>query len=425
MASIVSSVRAFPENRRHLRICDEVITSHVCSYIGHGGRMAISDLAEHVGVAADAMLHIVSFAGAPISAEDRSVSCHALCGTLVSHCERYPECNLPAWSDLACYSAEGGVEGDVAEVDVRPLQLIDLLMAEGPAHPDVGRVVRSGPSITPEAAPSCVPGGLGGPAGFTSCNQVVERLMNMFRVFPVVENRTLAAPITDRARKLASAHAKAKAFLSTALDAIAMTERLSGAFGDGSGVDMYGWFPIANGKQVKATLNAAYRDFVVGYHYIFPESEVLDSRCSHNVVAYMVKNAEGFEPTVGPVCETRSAAFGTPCGLDKHGKKFMYLCDAVWRSSTATLVMTLLHEALHHAGPGDLAWDREHLQKADGNQVHNCDNFVNYALEVSGAMWTCLDMGTCNASSCTSNNTAHACKFTCDQCLYHSPGSDE
>jgi len=420
---------AEPENALFLQLCDQRITDKVCGYFrpAGAGSASPSEIAVALGISAwpsrlggldmkDLLCHIgMCDANGTLAQE---VECQSLCAHLKDHCSQHSDCHLPSFSDQACYIYKGqvhcGEEGQ-RSVDVRPHRLVQAYPTDGVMgeHPDVGVVLAQGAGDL-GAPVEAGPMGWTDPA-YKTVHQVMERLLNMFRVFAVVEHGhnhvgSGSAVPDDWKLDVAAAHAKAKAVMSTALDALLMA-RMQG--GDVALEEVFGHGERTRSK-VATLMNRAYRELAEGFHYIpsIPghHVHVAHSHCGEHRYAYVVKNESGFAEARGPLCDGPDAAFERECGADAAGRKFLYLCGAWMRLMEPQRVAVIIHEALHLAGAQDMFW----AGHADADGV-NVDSYEKFALQTMRRQWGCKDeLASCSRKQCAAQ--ARSCRFSCNQC---------
>merc|ERR1719507_316098 len=80
-------------------------------------------------------------------------------------------------------------------------------------------------------------------------------------------------------------------------------------------------------------------------------------------------------------------------------------------------IATLVHEAAHHTGPGDVTYNEQQMQSlAQSQQLDNAANYQYFAQDVAQSAWGCPDSEevtglpyTCGNSPCTCSAFANMC----------------
>jgi len=152
-------------------------------------------------------------------------------------------------------------------------------------------------------------------------------------------------------------------------------------------------------KSVLRTMNFAMRELHEGIHFVFPADDHKDTACSHEhqVVAYVYKvvNSEkvGYFETEGPICNATDNPLEKACAIDPEGKYFVYLCRFWYDVRDSMKIRTLVHEAIHHAGPRDVAYDQKKIRNLNqSSQLDNAANYERFAQDVAHAAWGCPDV---------------------------------
>eukprot|EP00429_Kryptoperidinium_foliaceum_P071414 CAMPEP_0176071850 /NCGR_PEP_ID=MMETSP0120_2-20121206/35889_1 /TAXON_ID=160619 /ORGANISM="Kryptoperidinium foliaceum, Strain CCMP 1326" /LENGTH=557 /DNA_ID=CAMNT_0017405511 /DNA_START=49 /DNA_END=1718 /DNA_ORIENTATION=- len=453
---------------RHLPLCHHSIVSATCWRIsGSGdGRIRRSRLGHFLSLD-DADVEKL-WSRLSLSSDADSVECGHLCKTAVESL-RSGGSTLPTGSDLACYLLHGAA---VCDIDVSPGGLIRrLATTKDVPLPDVVKIAPQNDSDAPiglvqrsfsvesgvlrasehrmsdassaetqwwggrrTGPPAGLPGRSGrvGHSSLYDLDEVMQRIANMFRIFPVAGRGVSVSSMGDSpsaeaddetaatASMVASMDVLAQAWVSTVLNEMEgwKTEPLRKEWFGGAG-DM-------SASEVRdrllRTMNFVQRELMDGIHYVYPAEKASDSPCSNGkAVAYVWKwttDDQGYVETRGPVCGHGVDPFTTPCAVDPDGRYFVYLCR-LWREGIDDnlKVATFVHEAAHHAGPKDVTYDRRLMKEKDqADQLNNAANFQNFAQDVVQTSWGCPDREevvglpyTCSGGPCT-------CRHFRDEC---------
>merc|ERR1712187_425431 len=174
------------------------------------------------------------------------------------------------------------------------------------------------------------------------------------------------------ATSIANVNAQAKAWVSTVLAELAnwntgaLREKWFGGTGDLSELDVR--------NRVSLTMNFIERE-LDGIHYVYPADRSIDSSCKKSgTIAYVwkyVTNDDGYDETWGPVCSERQDPFETHCALDPQGNYYVYLCERWGTLNENEQIATLVHEAAHHSGPGDITYNTNEMKQLPQSQQLN------------------------------------------------------
>merc|ERR1711972_1087117 len=84
--------------------------------------------------------------------------------------------------------------------------------------------------------------------------------------------------------------------------------------------------------------------------------------------------------------------FETHCAIDPQGNYFVYLCERWGTLNENERIATLVHEAAHHSGPGDITYNPDTMRiLVQSQQLDNAANFEYFARDVAQAAWGCAD----------------------------------
>jgi len=286
--------------------------------------------------------------------------------------------------------------------------------------------------------------------------EMVERVASLFRMYPADDRDTqvslppglalLQGGWSQRTpgevkRRIGASNAQARAWVSTVLGemegkkAAQFRRKWFGGAGSPSDSEVR--------SRVLKTMNFIDRILLDGVHYVYPADEAQRSSCGGNTVAYVWRfqtGKAGYTETRGPVCDASQDPFRTSCGVDAEGRYFVYLCERWFeRSGLNSQISTLVHEAAHHAGPGDQSYNKKEMRQfSRDRQLDNAASYQYFAQDVSQSAWGCADSEnvtirgyTCSsqggarvpcqcaafASLCTSEpKVRRQCPATCGEC---------
>lgn len=77
--------------------------------------------------------------------------------------------------------------------------------------------------------------------------------------------------------------------------------------------------------------------------------------------------------------------------MDGEGNLFVYLCRR-WHDKLddTSKISALVHEAAHHAGPGDITYNRDDMKALpQSEQLNNAASYQNFAEDVATSAWGC------------------------------------
>lgn len=181
-------------------------------------------------------------------------------------------------------------------------------------------------------------------------------------------------------------------------------------------------------QRILQTMNFVDREFVQGFHFVYPADSARSSACASGAVAYVWRASytatTGYQETTGPKCSSGANAFTTNCGLDQSGKYYVYLCSVWMQQSEEYQTGVLVHEAAHHAGPNDVTGSLVAMQgNSQYDQLTNAANYENFAKTVVSGGCEDEDANCPHyASYCSSENIKATCKRTCGQCSADTSG---
>lgn len=236
--------------------------------------------------------------------------------------------------------------------------------------------------------------------------KLAERIANLFHVYPSTGNSVSVSwpdavllqenssretsnkdTSIDVERRIAAREGQAKAWLATILREL--SGRRASSF-------RQRWFGGAGSKsaeevrqRILRTMNFIEGELSQGLRYIYPADEAQGTICRGNIVAYVWRSGRaadrGYEETRGPVCRESDDPFARSCGKDPEGRYFVYLCRSWYeRARQNSQIAILVHEAAHHAGPSDVTYNRNQMQKnSQADQLNNAANYQNFAQDVA------------------------------------------
>jgi len=174
--------------------------------------------------------------------------------------------------------------------------------------------------------------------------------------------------------------------------------------------------------RILMTMNFIERELIDGVRYVYPANQAVNTSCGNmGTIAYVWKwfsNEEGYAETVGPLCTSTQDPFGNRCGIDETGRYFVYLCE-LWFDGIGTnsRISTLVHEASHHAGPGDVTYDRNYMKAlSQPSQLNNAANYQYFAQDVAQTTWGCPDSPTVTGLPFTCTPSPCTCRAFQDMC---------
>jgi len=440
-----ASIEWSPSKGRHLPLCHERIVRQACRRMNGApegsspSNISYSLLQDQLSADSDSMEKM--WRALELPAGQAAVGCEALCSSVIKYVNAIGA-QLPPSSDVACYSVEG--TNQCAEAD--PYILAQMLGAvqDDPlpdqgaqmAPEDGGEEVRSeeGPHLMQVSTSSdmSVAGGLrrssrrtnssvdlatpplaaAASAPLSACPysnwEIVERIASIFRMYPsdgrdlrismpapaLIQGAWADRAPNEVATRIAASTAQARAWVSAVLGEMEeqqtgeLRTKWFGGTGAPSDADVR--------SRVMRTMNFIARELLDGVHYVYPADEAQDTSCGGTTVAYVWKfrtGASGYVETRGPVCEEGQSPFSKACGMDREGRYFVYLCkrwfDDIGENSQ---ISTLVHEAAHHAGPGDVTYSKTQMQQlARTSQLDNAANYQYFAQDVAQSAWGCAD----------------------------------
>lgn len=179
--------------------------------------------------------------------------------------------------------------------------------------------------------------------------------------------------------------------------------------------------------RIVRTMNFIERELHQGLHFVYPADGAQSSACLTGAVAYVWRASwekpTEYEETRGPRCHSSDDPFKKNCGLDEHGRYYVYLCHSWKDQGEPYQVGVLLHEATHHAGPNDVTGSPAQAKRNNQHdQLMNAANYQYFAQDVFQAESGCLDLdhncahykreGYC----ATSDHIRTQCQWTCALC---------
>merc|ERR1719350_1559339 len=109
-------------------------------------------------------------------------------------------------------------------------------------------------------------------------------------------------------------------------------------------------------------MNFVDRELVDGLHLVYPADDAVRTSCGGSTIAYVWKTDRTGENS-GPLCGSTQDPLKQPCGIDETGRYFVYLCKRWYNAIDENMqISTLVHEAVHHAGPRDVTYSRSAMQ---------------------------------------------------------------
>ncbi|CAE7508606.1 eprA1 [Symbiodinium natans] len=306
-------------------LCDEGLVSQTCRHLsgdGSGTTIGKADIAKVLFKTEEQIQHLWQVLDLPA---DELATCLDVCNAITEYIKDWHV--LPPRSDLACYTIG---RRWFCDADVRPDQLKIAGLSEEQDLPDLhdqeSQPVAGATSYRkPEAEVA------------TSWH-LVERVANLFRIFPAESpgrEEAFAPPTMDDSsdytstiRVIMRSGQIAEAFLGAALRAFENNM---------TGNQMLRWFGADDAnveRNIRLTLNSA-ADLLSKAHFVYP-----GPTCTKKQLAYALPN--------GIDCSRLQLSdAGVPCA--SYGAKFvLYVCP-LFMSHPKQQVLTLIHEASHHA----------------------------------------------------------------------------
>jgi len=444
------------EEVEHLPLCDPLIVDESCQQVN-----GIAEGASPSSVTWALLADVLSTSSLEEAREamalpsDAAVGCMELCKAAV----RYVRSSggvLPPSSNVACRTVHGNTTCDVeADPGVLARKFGSIADMELPDHgpltavtdeTDAGSESGGRAFLYQEVAGHTSRGALSallqrgrGDAGNATPSgevlaysvwEAVERIANLFCVYPSTgkdvdvfepsEPVLLQAGTTSADATVAYRASEARAWLATILRNVN---------GNQEAAAQRQWFGGAgnmNAEQVRQyilrTFNFINREFAQGFYFVIPADNAKSSVCNQGAVAYVWKYqvGTGYRETTGPRCSSRDNPRTKNCALDEYGKYYVYLCNAFLSSPQDYQVGVLIHEAAHHAGPTDITYDQNQMQReSQSRQLGNAASFQYFAQTVAKGGGACSDTdGNCRhyTSYCNTDNIKAVCKKTCGLC---------
>jgi len=442
------------EEVEHLPLCDPLIVDESCQQVN-----GIAEGASPSSVTWALLADVLSTSSLEEAREamalpsDAAVGCMELCKAAV----RYVRSSggvLPPSSNVACRTVHGNTTCDVeADPGVLARKFGSIADMELPDHgpltavtdeTDAGSESGGRAFLYQEVAGHTSRGALSallqrgrGDAGNATPSgevlaysvwEAVERIANLFCVYPSTgkdvdvfepsEPVLLQAGTTSADATVAYRASEARAWLATILRNVN---------GNQEAAAQRQWFGGAgnmNAEQVRQyilrTFNFINREFAQGFYFVIPADNAKSSVCNQGAVAYVWKYqvGTGYRETTGPRCSSRDNPRTKNCALDEYGKYYVYLCNAFLSSPQDYQVGVLIHEAAHHAGPTDITYDQNQMQReSQSRQLENAANYQYFAQTVAEGGCSDTD-GNCRyyTSYCDQQNIKDVCKQTCGLC---------
>lgn len=428
----------------HLPLCDSRIVDETCQKLqvddelSNPRRVRLADVATLLSASEQDMAN--AWAALGIRSNQIDVGCQELCDAAVHYIESVGGV-LPPTSDVACYTVDGVTTCDV---DVDPYKLVEKIggVDDDSIHPDNGpQLVDGEPDMLEMHAAG---GSEGDDQDHDHCPysvwEAVERICEFFRIFPasghdddlqvhtpeepalVQESASLRRSASSSQSKIASVHAQAKAWVATVLGE--MNGRRTGSsrskwFGGGGGLSAE-----SVRSRVLRTMNFVQRELNQGIHWVYPADRAKSSACK-GALAYVWKGS-GTNGQYGennyPKCNPNDDPFSKNCAIDSYGKYYVYLCELMFKYPEDVQISSFIHEAVHHSGPKDVAYDKNQIRGlSQAQQLNNAANYQNFAQDVAEGKYGCKDDdGSCdyykNAGYCSTANVKKVCQKSCGIC---------
>lgn len=322
-------------------LCAPEIVEETCSYLTGKDSVNADDLQAVLSADQDSIVHAWQALGLPgtgsIVTRSSKVTCAELCNTLIQAAADW-QIILPPRSDVGCYH-DG--EEVICDLDLSPeristliprgKQIPDMHDAEVLVHTKAAGQKRSEEKWPPLDNVDREAKQRAAQEISYSVEQVIERLMNLFRIFATFEATAKTSSLlqwgwgtgtgnTQHRKEIAQRSKEAEAYVTQALKKFRSRQ---------TQVAISKWFG-ANAFQDKDIRKEIQR--------------VLNS------IHEMLDNVEYVYP--GDACSPRTYAYVYPQGeysKNKEGKYIFYLCDLYIQSPISEQIETLTHEGSHHA----------------------------------------------------------------------------
>lgn len=449
---------ALEEQLEHLPLCDPLIVDESCRQV-NGIAKGASPASVTWALLAD-MLSASSLEAAreamALPLDKPAVGCMELCTAVVDYV-RSTGGVLPPFSNVACRTVHGnttcdveadpgvlsrkfGSVGDMELADHGPLTAVKDETGLGSESDGraflyqevVGHTSRSAlpAALLQRGMGAAGNATLGGEVLTYSVWEAVERIANLFCVYPSsgtdVDVFISSGPVllqegtTSADATVAYRASEAKAWLAVIL------RNVNGNQEAAAQRQWFGGTGSMNAGEVRQrilrTFNFINREFAQGFYFIIPADNAKQSACPQGAVAYVwragYEDPTGYEETIYPRCSSSDNPRTNNCALDQNDKYYVYLCNSFFSQPEDYQVGVLIHEAAHHAGPNDVTYNRDQMQKeSQFNQLMNAANYQWFAQTVADGACSDLD-GNCRyyTSYCNTDNIKAKCKKTCGLC---------
>jgi len=175
-------------------------------------------------------------------------------------------------------------------------------------------------------------------------------------------------------------------------------------------------------QRILQTFNFINREFAQGFYFTIPADNAKQSACPQGAAAYVwrasARPTTGYQETNAPQCRSSDNPRTKNCAVDQYGKYYVYLCNSFSQQSEDYQIGCLIHEAAHHAGPNDVTYNKDQMQReSQQKQLMNAASYQHFAQTV--AQGGCSDQDSnCGhyASYCNQENIKTKCKRTCGLC---------
>eukprot|EP00928_Gymnodinium_smaydae_P089836 TRINITY_DN7372_c0_g4_i2.p1 TRINITY_DN7372_c0_g4~~TRINITY_DN7372_c0_g4_i2.p1 ORF type:complete len:747 (-),score=56.30 TRINITY_DN7372_c0_g4_i2:81-2321(-) len=450
-----------------LQVCHQSIVKETCQ--NWNGELEVDPSNGTTSVTLDALSDLLStnkhdmknvWNALGLTADQQEVSCQSLCDKLVTYVEAVGGV-LPPSSDTVCITIAGTTSCDTY---VDPIQLVtDMDSLDIETHPiDQGPLLADSDDNSSdeslgasEAAPALVGARFGNSYVTQAQNSnvtsiiysvwdAVESIAEQFRFYPSSgsDNIVLHGPPDDNdsafldvsasgfvnrsvvsTQKLNTNFARAKTWVSR-VRAVMHAQQAASVRARYFGGNPRVRSDEAVRKRLISTFNFVGLELRQGVHFVYPADSAHKSPCAA-ASAYVWRqrrSALDYIQNDGPRCSPHDDPKTKNCGVDTSGKYYVYLCSNLFGSSDTYFTGVLIHELVHHTGPGDhIMSDQAAKVLSQTKQLDNAANYQYFARDIFAGGGGCVDTDPNCAQHyrqycSTQEHIRKICRSTCGLC---------